>query len=69
MRTSLKNAITNRQRNDLKNVVHGCMEGGWGILQPEGHHNEFIMAVGGSKSSFVDIVSIHSNLMVTNPKI
>jgi len=52
-----------------QHVVHERLESGRGVAQPEWHHQELVQAVMGAERHFVDVLRLHSHLIVPRPQV
>jgi hypothetical protein len=50
-------------------MIHGALEGGWGITQAKGHDQKLIVALMSSKGSLGHICLFHTYMVVARMKI
>ena len=52
-----------------KNIIHQCLERGWGIAQPKGHDQELVEAVVCAERRLVDVPQPHADLMIARAEV
>ena len=52
-----------------ENLLHELHEGGWGVAQSEGKHEELEVAVPGVECRLGDVVRVDADLMVSAPQV
>ena len=53
----------------LEHLVHQVHESGWGISQPQGHHQKLVMSIMSLESNLANILFSNLELMITGANI